>query len=125
MTIFFVVSGSFIKLSLLIFYHRFSASNAFRLSIYATGLFVVGSGFSLSMAMFFICLPIEANWIYSMRYDPGTKCLNMFALFTSGSILNALAVLVVWLLPMPIIIRSKMSKTRKMHVYTVLMLGGL
>ncbi|RPA77153.1 hypothetical protein BJ508DRAFT_330460 [Ascobolus immersus RN42] len=125
MTIFFVIACTFIKLSLLIFYHRFSASNLFRLTIYATILFVIGSGFSLCMAMFFICLPIEANWIYSLRYDPGTQCLNMFALFTSGSVINAVSALFVWLLPLPIIVKSKMSKTRKMHVYSVFSLGGL
>ncbi|KAJ8127522.1 hypothetical protein O1611_g6114 [Lasiodiplodia mahajangana] len=111
---FFPLNQTAVKLSLLILYHRiFSASNAFRYTIYGVGAAQISWGIAILFTRIFPCTPIHRFWD---REVPGT-CVSAKMLLIAPEVLNTaidffmvgMAVWMVHKLQMPTSTKRKLS----------------
>ncbi|KAL8905612.1 MAG: hypothetical protein Q9207_002522 [Kuettlingeria erythrocarpa] len=86
--------------------------------IFALGLcFILGYG---TTAAIFICTPISYFWTRS-----GTgHCINEMLMFYISAALTVVADVLILLLPMPIIWRLQMHRSKKIGVMAIFLLGG-
>ena len=116
------LANTAVKISILHFYNTiFGASPPFRHVTYAVMALVVSFGVGNILLAFLICRPFAKNWNLLL---PGT-CGSTKDSVIATSIVNFIVDLIIISLPMPMIWRLQMAKTRKIALTTIFSLGGL
>jgi hypothetical protein len=111
---------SFIKFSIASFYWTIFPQKYFRWALIAVAAFMAGWFISADLVSIFQCTPVERLWD---KTKEGT-CVNfgVFALVTAA--LNVVTDLVILALPVPLILRLKMSQRKKMLLILTFALGS-
>ncbi|KAK6208366.1 hypothetical protein LQW54_006846 [Pestalotiopsis sp. IQ-011] len=81
--VFYIISSSLVKLSLLAFYQRIFPTPRVKL-----GCQIIGG-----------CIPLKAFWEVALRADSGTKCLDPILFFLSNSAVNVVIDFATLILP--------------------------
>ncbi|KAM0794133.1 hypothetical protein BDR22DRAFT_977972 [Usnea florida] len=109
------------KFSILLLYLRlFSVSTRFRYSTWAAMFFVFGYLVSNLVTQIFGCMPIQLSW----EVAPG-HCYNRRAAGFAFSSMNIISDLLIFVLPMPMVWRLRLSRKGKLGVMLVFMGGGI
>lgn len=110
------------KLSILLLYIRlFGISTRFRYWTYAVMFFVFGYLFSNLMTQFFGCTPIIKYWNPKI---PGHCIIPINAAFSYGT-MNFVSDFFIFILPLPMVWRLKLSRRQKFGVTLVFMGGAM
>lgn len=119
-TIFFCTGMSFIKFSIARFYWTIFPQRYFRWALIAVAAFMAGWFISADLVSIFQCTPVERLWD---KTKEGT-CVNfgVFALVTAA--LNVFTDLVILALPVPLILKLKMSQRKKVLLILTFALGS-
>ncbi|KAI1813893.1 hypothetical protein GGS20DRAFT_445509 [Poronia punctata] len=115
------VHGVFaVKIGILLFYWRvFKKTSSFRIGAILVGLLSAGIFLSNFLAYVFQCLPVEKFWAPAM----GGSCINQDAFYLASAIINVFGDVAVLSLPLPIIWRLQTSRSRKLSVSLLFLLG--
>ncbi|KAL4784888.1 hypothetical protein BJX76DRAFT_347454 [Aspergillus varians] len=97
------------KVSVLALYHRAFPSVMLQRFIIATGTAIVLWLVITEFLLGFICQPAKSCW----RLDIEGKCLNLVSLSYSIVTMNLLTDLWIFILPLPVIFRMRISRTKK------------
>lgn len=112
------------QLSLLFLYRRvFTLMESwFRYTLYAIGIFCIGSGVALFFAGLFHCMPLNHGWNPTV---PGHCRVNIQALYITATVLNLVGDISIVAAPIPLIWSLQMNLPTKGAVTVMFLLGGL
>lgn len=112
-----------VKASILVFLLRLGGQKrSARLAIHTLNIFNICHALAIFFAAVLQCLPMEANWDFSLRADPNTKCIdNSFHVI--ASCLTILSDVLVLALPFWIFLGLNMPMAAKMAVIGVFLMG--
>ena len=109
------------KLSILLLYLRlFSVSTRFKYFTWAVTFFVLGYLISNLLTQLFGCIPISLAWSVAPW-----RCYNRLAAALAYSSMNIISDLLIFILPMPMVWRLRLSRKGKLGVMLVFMGGGM
>ncbi len=109
------------KFTILLLYLRlFSVNDKFRYSTWAVMFFVFGYLLSNLLTQIFGCIPIELSW----KAVPG-HCINRPQAGLAFGSMNFLSDLFIFVLPMPMVWRLRLSRKDRLGVMLVFMGGGM
>jgi hypothetical protein len=121
--VFAIIIVGFTKLSVLALYLRLSPSARFRRTVYAIMAITVLWGVVMTALAFVLCIPLHAYW--NVRYTGPQTCLEevpFYLSFSGGDVgLDA----IIYILPLPIVLRLKMPARQKLMLMGVFGLGLL
>lgn len=114
-----------VKASVLFFLLRLGGQkDSARYAIYVLNVVNAAHAISVFFTALFQCMPMEANWDFAVKAEPGTKCIsNSFHVI--GSCLTILTDVCILALPFWIFLGLKMRKAAKVVVIGVFFLGSL
>nr|XP_036581971.1 putative CFEM domain-containing protein [Colletotrichum truncatum]KAF6790528.1 putative CFEM domain-containing protein [Colletotrichum truncatum] len=114
-----------VKASVLVFLLRLGGQKrGVRLSIHALNLFNACHAVAIFFTALFQCIPIKANWDFSLRALPNTKCIdNSFHVI--ASCLTILSDILVLALPFWIFLGLQMPRAAKAAVIGVFLMGAV
>lgn len=112
-----------VKASVLVFLLRLGGQKrGVRTAIIGLNIFNACHAVAVFFTALFQCLPMEANWDFSLRGQPGTKCVdNSFHVI--ASCITIVSDLLVLALPFWIFLGLKMPLAAKMAVIGVFLMG--
>ncbi|KAL8851941.1 MAG: hypothetical protein Q9221_003152 [Calogaya cf. arnoldii] len=114
-----------IKLSILLFYCRLfpreSTSKRWRFCVYAIAAVCIGFFISRITSTIFQCRPMSYFWT---RQGDG-KCINELALIYFSQSLSVLTDIFILTLPMPVVWKLRLRKSKKIGVVGIFLLGSL
>ncbi|CVL06459.1 uncharacterized protein FPRN_05236 [Fusarium proliferatum] len=114
-----------LKFSILMFYWRiFGQSNYIRRSIYYMGVCIILWFIASFLVSALQCVPVQANWDPIAKQQPGVKCVDLNGFFFGTSIPNIMADLFLVVLPIPQVIKLKITTAQKVFVILFFILGG-
>ncbi|RPA76717.1 hypothetical protein BJ508DRAFT_213453 [Ascobolus immersus RN42] len=115
-----------IKFSILIFYIRLTPSLIFNRLVKATMALTFLIFLGTIFANIFACVPIYLNWDFVARFTPGLgTCVNQIHLWIAGAALHCLTDLVIFVLPIPLVLRSQLPTRQKWNAMVIFALGLL
>ncbi|MCJ1428153.1 hypothetical protein MMC29_006061 [Sticta canariensis] len=111
------------QLSLLFLYRRIFTlmESWFRYTLYAIGIFCIGSGIALFFAGLFHCMPLNHGWNPNV---PGHCRVDIQALYITATVLNLVGDISIVAAPMPLIWSLQMNLPTKVAVTVMFILGG-
>ncbi|KAI9674032.1 MAG: hypothetical protein M1829_003875 [Trizodia sp. TS-e1964] len=116
----YLAAMGFTKISVLLFYRRiFTVGSTFKYFLWATTFFVVGILVSGELSLFLGCQPI------SHRFDSNYPrvCINLTAHIDAMSYLDIAADIILVILPLPLILKLKLSKRDKAALIAIFTTG--
>ena len=120
--IFFAVSISAAKISILFLYRRVFPVRAINILSAITGALLVAWSLSLIFLIIFNCQPIAYFWDKSI---PGGQCINTNLMGYCLGAINTLTDVIVLVLPIPWLARLHMDLTRKLALTGTFTIGAL
>jgi hypothetical protein len=97
------------KLSVLSLYYRIFITPSFRLTVIFTAVFIWLWFCAMEISLGLECRPIQAFWDASVN----GKCNNLVALSYFTNIVNLVADIWIFILPLPVIFKLQISANRK------------
>ena len=94
----------------------------FRYTLYAIGIFCIGSGIGLFFGGLFHCMPLNHGWNPNV---PGHCRVNIQALYITATVLNLVGDIGIVVAPIPLIWSLQMDRATKGLVTFMFLLGGL
>ncbi|KAH7034022.1 hypothetical protein B0J12DRAFT_607953 [Macrophomina phaseolina] len=119
---FYGISIMFAKLSILVFYLRFSQATSIRITVYVTITIVVIYSVLLSFEWVYACRPIAKYWDLTIT---GGSCIDIRKIFLASGILNTATDATILFLPVWMLWNLRIPKREKIGVMLVMMTGGL
>ena len=107
------------KIAILAYYYRIFITRTFRRVILGSIICIVAGVLGILVSMILICQPINYVW---NRDIPG-KCLNFRAFLFIVNILQMTLNAWIFLLPIPVIARLKVTRSRKMALASIFLVG--
>ncbi|KAK2738251.1 hypothetical protein FQN57_007114 [Myotisia sp. PD_48] len=110
------------KVALCIAYLRIihhSAKTSYRYFIWAIIIFTITSHLAGTLVLMFQCSPVKKSW---RPRTPGT-CLPNDSVFYALAVISILCDLVVFFTPIPLLLRIRISRSRKVGLVVVFLLG--
>lgn len=112
------------KLSLLLLLHRiFAISRSFRIQIYTAEAAVVAFWISATVADLLNCIPLEWTW-KNGNADP-RYCINYNTFWLVTGIFESVIDLVILALPLGMVFKLHLNRSKKFGVAGIFLLGGL
>ncbi|KAG9249808.1 uncharacterized protein F5Z01DRAFT_668148 [Emericellopsis atlantica] len=118
----YIVGGSFAKASLLIFYLRLSPQTWFKISVWATLVFISGYTVGIFFALIFACDPIAKS--YDATVVSGT-CINRPTLYIATAVVNILSDIQLFFLPLPFVVKLQVPRRQKLGLVVIFLLGSI
>ncbi|KAH8687650.1 hypothetical protein BGZ60DRAFT_394117 [Tricladium varicosporioides] len=114
------ISLSFTKFSILAFYWRLFQASRLRVGIYAVGITVIVWCFASIIAVSLTCVPFKAFW------DPAVvgRCIDIGKYYFATSVPNVVTDFVLLLMPLPHLVKLKVSFWRKVVVLGLFCVGS-
>ncbi|KAH8667988.1 hypothetical protein BGZ60DRAFT_41417 [Tricladium varicosporioides] len=122
--LFYIVSITLTKCSLLLFFNRIFPSKKHRTIIYSMMGFVVVSNFALLMALMFQCVPFHGVWTNWMYKVPPVKCINTFAAIYVAAALSIFHDLAILCFPIPILWSLNLAWQKKANLLVMFSVGS-
>lgn len=94
-----------------IFYYRLSPVTWYRYAIIFTAIITVAAFTAVWFAVEFACTPIEAAW--NLRVFTGTNCIDRPPVYMLQAIMGGVTDIMLMLLPLPSVLRLRMSWRHK------------
>ncbi|KAE9962581.1 hypothetical protein BLS_000164 [Venturia inaequalis] len=113
---------AFAKMSFLCLYLNLNPAQGFRTSVYLTMFVVIGSCVGIVISLLAACRPFAKN--IDVTVVEG-QCLNKAALYIATGILNIITDIMVLLLPIPMVLRLQMVKSRKIMLILLFSVGSI
>ncbi|CAG7555849.1 unnamed protein product [Fusarium equiseti] len=110
------------KLALLLVYRRLAPLKWFQILIWITGFVVVGSSVAITFVTIFPCRPVRAGWDITIT---DAKCIDRPAVYQATAILGAITDAMVLAIPLPVVIRLKISWRQKVGLLCFFCIGGV
>lgn len=110
-----------IKLSILALYYRIFITETFRKIVVAVATFVVLWVITIEIPIFLICRPLQTFWNPSLSKN----CLDVTAIIYYITTSNLFTDLVVFVLPVPVIIRLHTTTRNKVALCILFSIGIL
>jgi urea transporter len=106
-------------MSVLMFYARiFGTVKGYRLAIYSVGFVIVGWWVAIDFLALFACSPIEKAWL-----PVDGHCLDTQHDFIAATSTNIFADLLLLILPMPMLWKLHIDKTRRLALLGIFTCG--
>ena len=113
-------SITIIRMSVLLFYHRiFGKDNRFRIALWITMAILVAWYIAITALAVFQCSPVQKQFDYTI---PG-HCLSFYGTFIGVTAPNFFIDVVLLLLPVPMLWKLKIKKTKKFALTANFLLG--
>ncbi|EME46733.1 hypothetical protein DOTSEDRAFT_169535 [Dothistroma septosporum NZE10] len=110
------------KLAVLLMYHRlFEVERKMKIAVKVLAVIVISWWMAVEITTLLQCTPIHRFWNYEKK---GT-CIDIAKFFEGSAIPNVIIDIAILLLPQPIIWRLKLSKTNKIALCGIFLLGAL
>ncbi|KAI9805659.1 MAG: hypothetical protein M1833_005151 [Piccolia ochrophora] len=111
----------FVKVSIILFYRRIFQTRRFRLVSLCVAILVAMFYTAALIVRIFACTPISKLWNSSLE----GRCVNLYYQLLIIGILNIFFDVLILALPVPMVLRLRLSTARKVGLIGVFMLGGL
>ncbi|KAI8628486.1 hypothetical protein F5Y19DRAFT_476469 [Xylariaceae sp. FL1651] len=122
-TVLYFTITSATKLSILLMYRRLFWINAsFRLQIHVAAFVVVGFWIGTTVADLLNCIPIQWTWINS--FDDPRYCFNYTVFWLASGIVEAVIDVVILLIPVRMVLKLQLNKSKKIAIAGVFLLGA-
>ena len=115
------ITTGLIKISILILYRRTFITKNFQAAVWIVGAFVIANFIGGLVSVFQYCKPIAHFW--DPLGVPG-HCSNLPLTITMDSMLLLITDLIIYMMPMPVIWKLRMTTRRKIEI-TLMFLVGL
>lgn len=109
------------KISILLLYRRIFTSDKFHRVLWCVGGFVLAFAITAIFLQIFQCTPIEAIWYTNIE----RHCVDISASYIAMGTINIVTDVAILCLPMPQLWQLQMSRTRKVQMIGMFLLGGL
>ena len=109
------------KLSVIFLYRRIFPNRWLHIVLWVIGGVVVCMAIAADFLAVFKCLPLSSIENHTIR----TRCINFGVWIVIHGFHNIVTDFVLLILPMPLVWRLKMTRTRKIQVSGIFALGGL
>ncbi|KAK8069943.1 hypothetical protein PG994_006559 [Apiospora phragmitis] len=119
--IIYTLTGSFAKLSLLVVYIRLSPQKSFRYCVAATMAFITSYTIGLFFSFIFSCNPMSRSW--NVLETEGS-CINQAALYIATAVANIVSDVILFVLPIPLVIKLHMPRMQKIGLFFVFAIGS-
>ncbi|KAK7209017.1 hypothetical protein V2G26_016195 [Clonostachys chloroleuca] len=119
----FIFCNGMSKTSLLTFYLRISTQRAFIITIWATMTIVACYTIVIAALLLFGCRPISASWDPNVMAN--AKCVDVAALYIAIAIANIFSDVVLFIIPIPTVMRLKMPLTQKLGASLMFGIGSV
>jgi hypothetical protein len=120
--VFYVITISLIKVSILIFYLQVFPTRNFRNQCWTVLAFVVSSSFVFTVTTIFQCHPVSYVWNKNIH---GGKCVNFNSVTWANGAVNILQDLLIIVLPISEVRKLQLGQKKKIGLYIMFGLGGL
>lgn len=117
-----MLSGSFAKISLLVFYLQLSPQRWFRLSCWATLGLIIGYSVGIFFSLLFACSPIAMSWDVGITEG---SCINRPTLYIATAVANILSDIILFILPIPMVIKLQIPLMQKIGLGFIFTVGSL
>lgn len=118
----YVLSGSFAKIALLVFYLRLSPQRWFRYSVFATLVLIVGYTTGIFFSLIFACDPIERS--FDITITTGS-CINSAALYIATAAANIISDVILFILPIPMVVKLQVPLKQKIGLMFIFGVGSM
>ncbi|KAK7943540.1 uncharacterized protein PG986_012653 [Apiospora aurea] len=119
--IIYTLTGSFAKLSLLVVYIRLSPQKTFRYLVAATMAFIASYTIGLFFSFVFSCNPMRRSWDV---LETEGSCINQAALYIATAVANIVSDVILFVLPIPLVVKLHMPKMQKAGLFFVFAIGS-
>lgn len=121
-----MLAGLFIKSSIVCFYRRIFRGTIFNIVTIALLVVIVCWGISIFLATLLQCAPIRMVW-QSLSGSPerNAQCINVIPLFYAMAISNLILDILILAIPIPMVWKLQMPRSRKVAVSGIFLLGAL
>jgi hypothetical protein len=119
---FYMLCGSFSKVALLIFYLRLTPQRWFRNTVWVIMAIIGSYTIAIVLPLIFACKPIAKAW--DIRITEG-ECLNTPGLYYATAISNIASDVVLFLLPLPILIKLQIPVQQKIGLFIIFSIGSM
>jgi hypothetical protein len=122
-TIYFTIVSS-TKLSILFMYRRLFGVNAsFRRQVIVVAVVVVGFWIGTTVSDLLNCIPLDWTWRNSL--DDPRYCFNYNIFWLTAGIVEAVIDIVIIVLPIRVVLRLHLDRSKKIAIAGVFLLGAL
>ncbi|KAI9746303.1 MAG: hypothetical protein M1818_000014 [Claussenomyces sp. TS43310] len=121
--LFYLMTITLTKLSLLYFFRRLFPNQVLRIATFWFGIFVIASNFSMLMALCFQCVPFHGNWTNWMYKEPPVKCINSYAAVLAAAGLSIFHDCVILIMPLPTLWSLNLQWQKKAHLFIMFTVG--
>jgi hypothetical protein len=118
----YVLSGSFAKIALLVFYLRLSPQRWFRYSVFATLGIIVAYTTGIFFSLIFACDPIERS--FDITITTGS-CINSAALYIATAAANITSDVILFVLPIPMVVKLQVPLKQKIGLMFIFGVGSM
>ena len=123
--IFYVMILGLCKISILTFYLRIFPHQKFRKFCYIILGWVALNTVVFTLSTLLQCIPISTNWTGWEKKGGRDKCLNLNAQSFASAAINIAQDIIIPLLPIPWLLRLRVTLKKKLHVLFMFSLGFL
>lgn len=123
--LFYVVSSTLTKMSLLLFFLRIFENPSFRLQIQIVCLIVTSTGIAIFFSLAFQCSPVSGYWTnWSLSAAEKAKCIEQYAVLSAGSALSICEYVIILILPISRLWKLQLSTRKKINVCLMFSMGS-
>lgn len=108
------------KFSILFLYKKLSQLKWFNTCVYILMTIVISYSVGIIFALIFPCNPIPANWDLSVT----GKCIDKAGIYLATAAINVITDLLILTLPIPMILRLNMPRSKKIGLVIVFIVGS-
>ncbi|KAH6724285.1 hypothetical protein BKA61DRAFT_664988 [Leptodontidium sp. MPI-SDFR-AT-0119] len=121
--LFYIISITLTKLSLLLFFLRIFPDHKLRQAIWISGLFVLLSNFSIFIALSFQCVPFHGFWTNWMYKVHPVKCINGYATLEAAAVFSILHSVMILVIPIPTVWKLNLVWKKKANLLIMFSVG--
>lgn len=120
--VFYVVTISLVKVSILTFYIQVFPARSFRIQCWIVMIFCVASAIAFTIVAIFQCHPLSYVWNKNLH---GGKCINFNSATWANAAINIIQDLFIVALPISEVRKLQLGQKKKIGLWIMFGLGGL
>ncbi|KAH8658306.1 hypothetical protein BX600DRAFT_524728 [Xylariales sp. PMI_506] len=120
----YILSSEIAKISILVFYHKLSPDNAFRITIKVMiGVLICYSALYILLNIFG-CTPVSDAWNITAQAAGTTNCIDKGSFYLAAVVINVCIDFIILFLPLRILINLEIPRRRKISLFLLFATGG-
>jgi hypothetical protein len=120
--VFYVITFSLIKISILTFYLQVFPARSFRIQCWSVMVFCLISSFTFAVVTILQCHPVSYVWNKTLKDG---KCINFNSVTWVNGAINIFQDLLIIALPISEVRKLQLERKKKIGLYIMFGLGGL